>query len=98
MVAKKPKMLMMLYTLALVPVLLLIVKVLFSSYQGKRRATLFMLGRVAITIKIKKRSISGSRLKLSILSSWGNYVLTLYFQIRIRPVHNIKDSVPKLQL
>lgn len=57
------------------------------------------VGRVAVTTKgKKKRSIRGSRLKLSILSSWGNYVLTLYFQIHIRPVHNIKDSVPKLQL
>lgn len=46
LVAKKPKMPMFFYTLTLIPILPLIIKVLFSFYQGKLRATLFMLGEL----------------------------------------------------
>lgn len=41
--AKKPKMPVLFYTLALITGLPLIVKFLFSFYQGKLKATLFML-------------------------------------------------------
>lgn len=41
--AKKPKMPVLFYTLALITGLPLIVKFLFSFYRGKLKATLFML-------------------------------------------------------
>lgn len=37
---------MFFYTLTRIPILPLIIKVLFSFYQGKLRATLFMLGEL----------------------------------------------------